>query len=213
MNDEPLIEATVEMVLIEHPELIKPGLRFIEKREKINGAGIINLVFEDVKLEKRVLVEVKRGTASRQDIGQVVDYFGALRETETEAEIIFVANEIKTSFKIALSMLGVEYREIRIEHRPVVVFQTAGKVSTKKPLDEYLLDWIRRLAVKDYEQKKQTNIDYRGLEVILQEVEEKYGICSCEILEKNGARTVKHPENSLKVANAADFLHEMQKPA
>ena len=71
MNDEPLIEATVEMVLIEHPELIKPGLRFIEKREKINGAGIINLVFEDVKLEKRVLVEVKRGTASRQDIGQV----------------------------------------------------------------------------------------------------------------------------------------------
>ena len=53
MNDEPLTEATVEMVLMGHPELIKPGLRFIEKREKINGAGIIDLVFEDVKLKKK----------------------------------------------------------------------------------------------------------------------------------------------------------------
>ncbi|MFH0973746.1 MAG: endonuclease NucS domain-containing protein [Candidatus Micrarchaeota archaeon] len=112
MSDEiTLLEADIEELLVCFPQLISDNLEFVAKRETIPGSGIIDLVFRNKKTGLKVLVEVKRGSATRGDLGQVLDYFGTLKKTNPEAEIVFVAKEIKESFKIALSFLGIKHAE------------------------------------------------------------------------------------------------------
>lgn len=112
MNEETtLLEADIEELLVCFPQLISENLEFVAKRETLPGSGIIDLVFRNKKTGLKVLVEVKRGSATRGDLGQVLDYFGTLKKTNPEAEIVFVAKEIKESFKIALSFLGVKHAE------------------------------------------------------------------------------------------------------
>ncbi len=186
MADERLLESTVEDVLIDFPELLMPGLKFVEKREKLKGAGIIDLVFQN-SLRETVLVEVKRGTATRSDIGQVIDYFGSLKENQPDAQIIFVANEIKNSFKIALALLGIQFREIMLEQNPIYFSQSVSFNQAKlgeEPLDVFLLEYLKRMARPNYEAgRKQSSIPKRVLEDILLEVEQNYGVCVCDVIE------------------------------
>lgn len=187
---EPLMESTVEDVLMHNPSLLRRDLVFVEKREKISHAGIIDLVFKDSQ-ERMVLVEVKRGSATRQDIGQVLDYFGSLKQENPEAEIIFVANEIKDSFKVALSMLNIDYREVKLEHKPIAFFTQASALkdnpysSTPSEEDSFVLERVKDLysLYTGEKENKKKSIPSRALKAILLEAEAKYGVCVCDVIE------------------------------
>jgi hypothetical protein len=112
LSDETtILEVDVEELLTSFPQLVSENLEFVAKRETLPGSGIIDLVFRNKTTDKKVLVEVKRGSATRNDLGQVLDYFGSLKKINPDAEIVFVAKEIKESFKIALSFLNVKHAE------------------------------------------------------------------------------------------------------
>ena len=137
-----ILESEVEKLLVENPVLLEEGLRFREKRARLKEAGIIDLIFEDSD-GKSVFIEVKRGPAGRTNIGQVTGYFGVLKREQPEARIMFIAEEIKPAFKIALGLLGIKYKEfVQLDEELTVIKRLKQK---EEALNAALkdLEWAR----------------------------------------------------------------------
>lgn len=109
-----LREKDLEYLIIKYPdEFIEEGLEFIDNQVSVDDAGRLDILFK-TKLNEILVVEVKKGNLTRRDVGQVLEYFGAIKSHYPEKAVhpLLIASSIGPSFKITLDEYGIDYREI-----------------------------------------------------------------------------------------------------
>ena len=102
-----LSEKQIEDVFeIFHEQLLEPDLELISRQHILENRLRIDLLFKD-KSGKNVAIELKKDAVSREDVGQVMQYAGLIKNSR----IILAAPIIATSIKIAFDHYGIEYLE------------------------------------------------------------------------------------------------------
>lgn len=113
-----MLEKDIENLIAEHPEDFFPGEGFslIEQQHTIEGKRI-DILFED-KLNRKIIVEVKRGILSREASGQVAEYYGLLKNKNQDKyyEMILCANVIPNERRVFLEQIGIECKELGIAY-------------------------------------------------------------------------------------------------
>jgi Endonuclease NucS len=110
-----MYEQDFENILARYPELIEVGLSLEGRQVSIKGK-YIDLLFKD-KRGGRLIVELKRGTVLRKDIGQLMDYEGELLfPDDPTVRVMLIGNRIPPSFGRSLDHHGLEWREFQISH-------------------------------------------------------------------------------------------------
>jgi len=101
----------MEEIIAKHPEIIENGL--ILKGRQVYVSGLrIDLLFED-KFGDRLIIELKKGTVTRNHVAQLMEYSGAIPESERSiTRVMLVANIVPPRWKKALDIHGIEYREL-----------------------------------------------------------------------------------------------------
>ncbi len=108
-------EKEFENVLARYPELIEAGLTLEARQVAVKGK-FIDLLFRDHHKE-RLIVELKRGTVLRKDIGQLMDYEGDLLfPDDPTVRVMLIGNRVPPSFRRSLDHHGLEWREFSIAH-------------------------------------------------------------------------------------------------
>jgi len=108
-----LDELEIRDILFDHPEIIEDGLKFTEKEKKLD-VGIVDLFGYD-RRGRPVIVEIKRITASREAVHQLLRYVGAYQKSYgVKPRGILVAPQYTVSAIEALERLGLERKEINI---------------------------------------------------------------------------------------------------
>ena len=111
-----MLEKDIENLIASFPKDFFPKEEFtlvsqqytIEKRR-------IDILFED-KYGRYIIVEVKRGILSREASGQIIEYYGLIKNQfpERNIELILCANTIPYERKSFLENVGIECKEIPI---------------------------------------------------------------------------------------------------
>jgi len=110
-----MLEKDIENLLAKHPNEFFPDykLKFVGQQVKL-GTYYADIVFENPKSEM-VIVEIKKGILRREAIGQVIEYYGMLKQKEPNKNILLylVANVIPKEMTVFLKeKLGIEFVEI-----------------------------------------------------------------------------------------------------
>jgi len=110
-----MLEKDIENLLAKYPNEFFPDyrLRFVGQQVKL-GTYYADVVFENPKGEM-VIVEIKRGILRREAIGQIIEYYGMLKQKEPNKNILLylVANVIPKEMTVFLKeKLGIEFVEI-----------------------------------------------------------------------------------------------------
>jgi hypothetical protein len=128
-------ESEMEDLLWSHPErfLAEPLKQF--RRQPHTEIGRPDLIFE-TRLDQLLLVEIKKGTAEREVIGQIYDYFGALKREFPlrSVELVVIATSIPAERKIALERLHIEWHEIPIKQFRTVARAVGYTIESEKAL-------------------------------------------------------------------------------
>lgn len=128
-------ENEIRDILVENPELIEKGLRIIGVEKQI-GDGYVDIYAEDSE-GRRVLIELKRITATREAVLQLYRYIERYRNEYNQIPRgIIIAPAFSPSALEAITRLGLEYKSIDL-----------------KQLWRYF---------KKKREKKTTLLDYRG---------------------------------------------------
>ncbi len=110
-----MYEQDFENILARYPELIEIGLSLEGRQVSIKGK-YIDMLFQD-KHGGRLIVELKRGTVLRKDIGQLMDYEGDLLfPDDPTIRVMLIGNRVPPSFGRSLDHHGLEWRELPIAH-------------------------------------------------------------------------------------------------
>ena len=121
-----MLEKDLENLIAQHPDEFFPNSRFklIGQQVKL-GKCFADIIFED-KYQRKIIIEVKKGTLSRDASGQVMEYYGLLKSQSPNdtIEIILCANTIPQERKMFLETAGIECKEIGINK----IIQIAEKV-------------------------------------------------------------------------------------
>lgn len=102
-------EADIQNYLFENPDYIFPGQNIQEKaKEYLIKGKRIDLLFR--VCDVRFIVEVKNTAIKREHIGQLVEYYGLMKEYLNEAKLkmILVAPVIENWQKTYLEELGIK---------------------------------------------------------------------------------------------------------
>jgi hypothetical protein len=114
--EDKMLEKDIENLVAEHPDDFFPGegFKLIEQQYSIEGKRI-DILFKD-KLNRKIIVEIKRGILSREASGQVVEYFGLLKSKNQDEyfEMILCANVIPKERRDFLEHIGIECKELGI---------------------------------------------------------------------------------------------------
>ena len=109
-----MLEKDIENFIAAHPREFFPREEFklVAQQHTINKRRL-DILFED-KYGRFIITEVKRGILSREASGQVIEYYGLLKEhfPEKSIELILCANTIPNEGKIFLENVGIECKEI-----------------------------------------------------------------------------------------------------
>lgn len=108
-----MLEREIQDYLFQHPETLFPGQAIQEKHREYSIQGKrIDLLFKVDGV--RYIVELKRNSIERDHIGQIVEYYGLMREALRAEQIrmILVAPRIPTFRKIYLEELGIRCVEL-----------------------------------------------------------------------------------------------------
>ncbi len=120
-------EKLMEDLIADYPhEFIEEGLSLIERQSVYCGRRI-DLLFRD-KFNRLLIVEIKRGTLTREDIGQIHEYYGIIKNERPREnlELMFIANVIPPERKRLLEDMGVNFKEIS-EDRFLKIMETYHK--------------------------------------------------------------------------------------
>ena len=92
----------------------KSGFQLIGQQVRL-GNKYADIIFED-KVNRKVIVEVKRGILTRDGSGQVMEYYGLLKAQNPDdiVELILCANIIPPERKKFLEISGIECKELGI---------------------------------------------------------------------------------------------------
>lgn len=122
-----MLEKDIENLIAIYPEEFFPnsGFKLIGQQVKL-GKCYADIIFED-KHKRKVIVEVKRGILSRDASGQVMEYYGLLKNEGPDdfVELVLCANIIPPERKKFLETIGIECKELGIN----LINQIAQKVN------------------------------------------------------------------------------------
>ncbi len=111
-----MLEKDIENLIAKYPEEFFPysGFKLIGQQVKL-GKCFTDIIFED-KYNRKVIIEVKRGILSRDASGQVMEYYGLLKNENPESivELILCANIIPAERRTFLETIGIECKELGI---------------------------------------------------------------------------------------------------
>lgn len=111
-----MLEKDIENLIAQYPIEFFPDskLKLIGQQVKL-GSYFADLIFEADG--DNIIIEVKRGILKREAVGQIIDYYGVIKEKEPHKNIILiiVANVIPKERTIFLSeKLGIKFIELPI---------------------------------------------------------------------------------------------------
>ncbi|MCK4966477.1 DUF91 domain-containing protein [bacterium] len=110
-----LKEKDMQYLIAKYPdEFIEDGLEIISTEYNVNRKRI-DILFRD-KYGRLLVIELKKGTLSREAIGQIIEYYGLLKDEKSgdNIEMMVIANNIPPERKEYLAKIGIELREISI---------------------------------------------------------------------------------------------------
>jgi EVE domain/Endonuclease NucS len=111
-----MLEKDIENLIAQHPDEFFPGENFqlISQQYRIAGR-IIDILFNDV-LNRKIIVEIKRGILSREASGQIAEYFGLLKSQHPDDfhEMVLCANVIPKERRLFLEHIGIACKELGI---------------------------------------------------------------------------------------------------
>lgn len=111
-----MLEKDIENLIAKYPNEFFPtaGFKLVGQQVRL-GRCFADIIFKD-KFDRNVIVEVKRGILSRDASGQVMEYYGLLKNEEPESivELILCANIIPAERKTFLETIGIECKELGI---------------------------------------------------------------------------------------------------
>lgn len=106
-------EAQMQQALAEHPELIEPGLRVLDRELMVESGGI-DLYAQDVQ-GRFVVVELKRGRATQHAVSQLARYVRSVEGTLPSGAVvrgILAAPSITVPARLELEGRGLEFKEV-----------------------------------------------------------------------------------------------------
>lgn len=128
-----MLEKDIENIIAQHPNEFFPesGLVLIGQQVKL-GSCRADIIFKD-KYNRSIIVEVKRGILSRDGAGQIMEYYGLLKQQEPDkvVELILCANIIPHERKLFLENAGIECKELGLS-----LIQAIAKKHAYEFLDE-----------------------------------------------------------------------------
>jgi hypothetical protein len=105
-----LFEKQIEDVFeVFYEQLLEPNLSLIARQHILENRLRVDLLFKD-KNGKTVVLELKKDAISREDIGQIMQYAGLIKNSR----VILAAPIISSSIKIAFEHYGIEYLEFNM---------------------------------------------------------------------------------------------------
>lgn len=111
-----MLEKDIENLIAKYPDEFFPtsGFQLVGQQIRL-GRCFADIIFKD-KFDRNVIVEVKRGIFSRDASGQVMEYYGLLKNEEPDSiiELILCANIIPAERKKFLETIGIECKELGI---------------------------------------------------------------------------------------------------
>ncbi|MCW4006114.1 MAG: endonuclease NucS [Candidatus Bathyarchaeota archaeon] len=113
------LENDLRDYLAQHPTLIEPGLKLVEKEFDTQEVGRIDLLLRD-RLNCEVVVELKRGKKNDEVVGQISRYLGWVMKNRTpRARGIIIVNEHSNRLEYSLIPLKdkvkVKYYRVNFE--------------------------------------------------------------------------------------------------
>ena len=116
---EKILERHLEDILTEYPELIEPGLIFIQRQISSNNRRRrIDLQFQD-KRGNNLFVELKNRYFNSADVRQVLAYYAEFkRAQDSRIRLMVVARGFSWEAWHTLRYLGVELKRIKLPSRP-----------------------------------------------------------------------------------------------
>ena len=132
-----MVEKEMEDLLWNHPEKFF-GERLKQfRRQPRSAVGRADLVFED-RLGRLWILELKKGTLGRDAVGQLVDYFGMVKnEFPTKpVELIVVANRIPQERRLACNHYDIDCYEISENKFHDVASEVGYQFDSEKALPE-----------------------------------------------------------------------------
>ncbi|HOO97556.1 MAG TPA: endonuclease NucS [Caldisericia bacterium] len=111
-----MLEKDIENLIAKYPdEFFKgEGFKLIDQQYSLDGKRF-DILFED-RHKRKVIVEVKRGIPSRDATGQLVDYYGLLKDKYPSdvVELVLCANIIPAEKRAHLERFNIECKELGI---------------------------------------------------------------------------------------------------
>lgn len=111
-----MLEKDIENLIASHPTEFFPKEDFtlIAQQYQIQGRRI-DILFAD-KHGRYIIIEVKRGILSREASGQIIEYYGLVKQQfqDRSVELILCANVIPHERKSFLENVGIECKEISV---------------------------------------------------------------------------------------------------
>ena len=116
---EKILERHLEDFLTEYPELIEPGLIFIQRQiSSPNRRRRIDLQFQD-KRGITLFVEIKNRYFKSADVRQVLAYYSEFkRAQDARIRLMVIAQGFSWEARHVLRYLGVELKRIKLPSRP-----------------------------------------------------------------------------------------------
>lgn len=148
-----MLEKDIENLIALYPEEFFPNTGFKLMGQQVNlGGCFADIVFND-KHNRMIIVEVKRGILTRDASGQIIEYYGLLKQQNPDRfiELILCANIIPTERKLFLENAGIECKELGLS----LISNIAKKYNYK------FLDDIKKEGMEEVTQEmsKVTKID------------------------------------------------------
>jgi hypothetical protein len=111
-----MLEKDIENLIASYPDEFFPneGFQLIAQQYAIDKRRV-DILFED-KYGRQIIVEVKRGILSREAAGQIIEYYGLLKQADSlkSFELILCANIIPQERKLFLEGAGIDCKELGI---------------------------------------------------------------------------------------------------
>jgi len=111
-----MLEKDIENLIAKYPLEFFPKEHLILKGQQVNiGRCYADIIFTD-KFDRLIILEIKRGILTRDAVGQIIEYYGLLKEQYIgkTIELILCANIIPHERRHFLEAVGIECREIGI---------------------------------------------------------------------------------------------------
>ena len=111
-----MLEKDIENLIAQHPSdfFPKENFKLLGQQYTLKNRRI-DVLFEDT-YGRYIIVEVKRGVLSREASGQIIEYYGLLKEDNPDKsiELVLCANVIPNERRMFLENVGIDCKELSV---------------------------------------------------------------------------------------------------